>query len=554
MTLIPLKTYILLIVLLVFGCSSKEERKPNLAPIVKLEAELISTNPFTFEFTADALDQEFDPLSYTWDFGNGLTKTGAATEIVTFEAGNTYTVSLSVTDGNSSPVSTTVNINTNFALVTVDPSTKFQKIEGFGGFGGQTEYWRTGPFTSDRFVTDLVEDLGISIIRDDVPTNFEIVNDNDDPNDTDLSKYNVSEQTAGHHQPFAARVPHLKALKEAGVDKFIVSVWSPAPWMKWNNSIDNGTENNSAPAYTRTPDETTNQLKEENYEEFAESMVAYCKIFKREIGIDLYALSVQNEPRFSQFYQSCVYDGEALKDLIITVGKRFRKEGLTTKLFAPEDVGYFDGVKSMTLPILNDEEARDHVDIIATHGYAFDGITAGSVDATTWETMYGWGAAYGKPHWMTETSGYENSLNGANDLAKAMYTALKYGQVSAWVFWTLSSENLDAYSLMNAAGEKSKRYYVSKQFYKYIRPNAQRVASSSTDDVLTLAFENEGVSTVVLINISDDSKAVQVSGGKDNYRVIRTGTKSNAEEIGGISKDEIFIVPAKGVITLYSGS
>ncbi|WP_341227379.1 PKD domain-containing protein [uncultured Arcticibacterium sp.] len=549
-----MKYNILLFMLLFLSCSSKEETKPNLAPIVKLESKLISTSPFTFEFVADALDQEFDPLTYNWDFGNGITKTGSDRETVTFEEGQDYTVSVSVTDGNSNPVAVQVSINTNFELITVNPSTTFQKIEGFGGFGGQTEYWRAGPFNSDRFIKDLVEDLGLTIIRDDVPTNFEIENDNDDPYDTDLSQFNIDKEIDGHHKPFAARIPHLKALREAGVEKFIASVWSPAPWMKWNNDIDNGTESNSAPPFSKTPDETANQLKEENYEEFAESMVAYCRIFKREIGIDLYALSVQNEPRFSQFYQSCIYDGEALNELLKVVGRRLKNEGLSTKLFAPEDVGYFDGVKSMTLPILNDPETREYVDIIATHGYAFDGITAGSVDATTWETMYGWGAEYGKQHWMTETSGYENSLEGSNKLAIAMYTALKYGQVSAWVFWTLSTESLDAYSLMNSVGEKSKRYYVSKQFYKYIRPGALRVEASSTDDILTLAFENEGASTVVMINISETGKAVKLSGGADDYRLIRTGSESNAEELSPISKQEIFVVPAKGVVTLYSGN
>ena len=124
--------------------------------------------------------------------------------------------------------------------------------------------------------------------------------------------------------------------------------------------------------------------------------------------------------------------------LIKVVGKRFNDEGITTKLFMPEDVGYFDGINGMVQPILADVDARSYVDIIATHGYAFDGITAASTDAQTWQAMYNWGKPYNKPLWMTETSGFSNDFKGAMDLSKAMYTALNFGNISAWLFWALS--------------------------------------------------------------------------------------------------------------------
>ena len=174
------------------------------------------------------------------------------------------------------------------------------------------------------------------------------------------------------------------------------------------------------------------------YQEFAEMCVAYIRIIKSETGIDIYGLGIQNEPRFSQFYSSAVYDGNALRDLLKVVGKRFKDEGITTKLFLPEDVGYLQGVEGMIKPTLNDAEARQYADIVAVHGYDFDGITAASTSAQTWQTMYNWGAGFNKPLWMTETSGFENNLEGAMKLAKAMYTALKYGNISAWLYWSLA--------------------------------------------------------------------------------------------------------------------
>lgn len=437
--------------------------------------------------------------------------------------------------------------------ITVETTKTYQTIAGFGGFGAQDVYWSNGPFTSGRFVKDIVEDLGTTIIRDELPTSFEIENDNDDPNVTNLDGYNLTRSIPGHHAPFAARVPHLKAMRAAGVETFIVSVWSPAPWMKWNNRIDNGTPNNDAPAYNANPTTASNQLKVANYEEFAEMCVAYCRIFKREIGIDLYALSIQNEPRFSQSYQSCVYDGPALRDLLIVVGRRFKKENITTKLFAPEDVGWFDGVKGMTLPMLENAEARSYLDIVATHGYALDGILPASTDATTWQAMYGWGAAHGLPLWMTETSGYSNDLAGAISLNNAMYTALRFGNVSAWVFWSLSGEGLSGYNLISNNGLKSKRYFVSKQYYRYVRPGAVRVeASTANADILPLAFVKDGLTTLVISNVGNTETPVQIKGDGTSaqYKVFRTSATENCKELTNVKAGERIVLPAQSVVTL----
>ena len=108
--------------------------------------------------------------------------------------------------------------------------------------------------------------------------------------------------------------------------------------------------------------------------------------------------------------------------------------------------------------------------------------------------MYGWGQPYNLPLWMTETSGYKNNNDGAIDLAKAMYTALRHGNIETWVFWSLSEENASEYSLITSNGVKSKRYFASKQYYRYVRPGAVRVETATSDaDLLPLAFTKNGL-------------------------------------------------------------
>jgi glucuronoarabinoxylan endo-1,4-beta-xylanase len=543
------------------ACSKKTSSPSSSAnhqPVATLNATITSAEPFTVDFKVTASDADNDALTYKWDFGEGTTKDGKAEENFTYDANKTFTVTVTVSDGKTQPLNVSTTINTSITDVAIDASKKFQTMEGFGGFGAQDVYWSSGPFTSSDFVNTLINDLGLTILRDNIPTNFEIENDNNDPYNTDLSKYNLHNTTPGHDGKLDDHFQYLKDMKAAGLNKLIVSIWSPAPWMKYNDKIGNGTaDQNSAPDYTYTPDANTNQLKTNMYEEFAEMCVAYIKIIKQETGIDVYALSLQNEPRFSQYYASCVYNGEALRDVIKVVGKRFKDEGLQTKIFMPEDVGYLDGVSSMVQPTLNDDSARGYTDIIAVHGYALDGVTANSPDAQTWQTMYSWGARYDKTLWMTETSGFSNDFKGAMDLAKAMYTAINFGNVSAWLFWELSQQNMDAYSLMSSSGEKSKRYFVSKSFYRYLRPGAYRIKATVADqtNIYPLAFKHdtENSQTIVLINDNTTARAIKLSGAglSPQFEMYVTSETEDCKDDGAVNSSNAILLPANSIITLY---
>jgi glucuronoarabinoxylan endo-1,4-beta-xylanase len=530
----------------------------DIIPLISLKDSIISANPFQYKFTVNA--GSLTKLSYHWDFGDGTQTDGQSTEQHVFADNKIFQVKVIVTNGNASPASGTVEINTSITIVQGDTSVKFQTMEGFGGFGGQQEWWTDGPFTSPSYINDIVNDLGVTIIRDEIPTNFEMVNDNDDPYNTDLTKFNINTPVAGSHQTLSAHIQFMKDAKAAGVKTFVVAVWSPPAWMKTNNNTNGKAA--STPVYSDSPDSGNNQLKKSDYEEFAEMCVAYVKIIKQQTGIDIYALNVQNEPRFSEPYESCVYNGAAFRDLVKTVGDRFKYEGLTTKIFAPEDIGYLEGVSSMVQPLLDDPISRNYTDIIAVHGYALDGVTANSPDAQTWKSMFGWGAQYGKPLWMTETSGYSNDWKGAMDLSKAIYTAIKQGNVSAWLYWTISTQTLDSYSLMNAAGAKSKRYYTSKNFYRWIRPGAVRFSfetvPADASNIYPLAFYNSALqsTSIVIINDNTDSRAVKLSGNglpaSYEFYVTSSDVNYNCADKGVVNAIDNLVIPAKSIVTLVS--
>ena len=212
----------------------------------------------------------------------------------------------------------------------------------------------------------------------------------------------------------------------------------------------------------------------------------------------------------------------------------------------------------MVQPKLIDVDARKYQSIIAGHGYALDGGNANSPDAQTWQTMYGWGAQYNMPLWMTETSGYSNDMKGAIDLSKAMYTAINFGNISAWLYWELSQQTIDEFSLMSSSGDKSKRYYVSKNFYRYVRPGDYRIQSSASDNskIYSLGFKNDiaKTTTIILINDKANDEAVKLSGSNlpSQFNKYVTSVNADCKNYGVVKNSDAILLPANSVTTLYA--
>jgi len=102
-------------------------------------------------------------------------------------------------------------------------------------------------------------------------------------------------------------------------------------------------------------------------------------------------------------------------------------------------------------------------------------------------------------------------------------------------------------------------FYTSMNYFKYIRPGAVRVESSSDHpDVLATAFENpDGRFTVVLINKGNAPVSLKLEGEDlppvfESYRTSRyenfVNTKTDVEE------DGLFLLPPSSVTTLVTSN
>jgi O-glycosyl hydrolase len=445
------------------------------------------------------------------------------------------------------------------ATVSIDRSIKLQTIDGFGFFGGRNVWWgNASTLYSDAWAKTVIEDLGITIWRTELypPATVNI------PQDADFNK----------------QVQTIEGLKKIADEnkvplKYIFSIWSPPADMKCAIT----SEGIPIPG-TPHPGGTKNggTLDPAKYTDFGNWIADGIQQFK-DLGVEIYAFSPQNEPLFSQFFNSCRYNPvdvypNMLKNVIPVVKSRFP----AIKVFGSENMLEMEGGKDRqyfyNANLKTDSEALSQIDLLAVHGYS-DGISpTGSAKLTnlwtTTRTEHFLPA--NKPYWMTETSGYgENWLgnstqaSGAFNLGMDIHAALYHGNISAWVWWQGSSEGpIDEFSLMQGETIRGKKYHVSKHFYRFIRPGSKMVKTtySEADNLFVSAFENQGMNnfTVVLINNNAKSAVVKLEGtglpaDYDYYITSSLPTQNCTKSASRVNKDKVELAPYS-IVTLVNGN
>jgi O-glycosyl hydrolase len=470
------------------------------------------------------------------------------------------TLLLSCNKGGSEPISEPVEQDPILPKIsiTVDKSTKYQTIEGFGFFGAADVWWgNAASMWNDAWGEKVISDLGITIWRNEV--------------------YPPAIPGANQDADWVKQKPVVLGLK-AKADKykvnlkFIATVWSPPADLKWVCNFTWAGDQNA----TRNPGVVSTKnggtLNPNKYTEYADWLKSHIQLYK-DAGVDLYGLSLQNELMFKQSFNSCTYTIAWYNDLLINVVPKIKANFPNVKIYGTENMlnmegkdenwkwFYHSGIKA-------NPNAAKNIDILAVHGYS-DGVAAssGSALAKMWTNhKEQFSTPMNKQAWMTETSGYVDSWEktgdkpGALNLAMDIHSGLYYGDMSAWVWWQGSESKMGEFSLMSGT-VTGKRYSVSKHFYRYIRPGAVRVKSTSDDpDFFVTAFENstKGTNTIVIINSGTVDKAVAVTGTDlpATFKMYRTNAEAEnctfIEEVSsGATKS--FAVPAKSIITLQAG-
>lgn len=409
-----------------------------------------------------------------------------------------------------------------------------------------------------------------------------------------------SREFGGLHAPIAVMGPDIEenvklftfpndGAIQAGIDrkeqlgdfKLIGSLWSPVPWVKvssgnswnqgwwpgpvfgspwpfiWGGNFAGGMLDVSGQLYDEFDDSALGGTGPTSaLTQFARSTAAYVLGYQRAYNTTFYAISIQNELNFEQFYNSATYPLSsqyiaALKAIRAEFDKYPELAGI--RLMGPEDLlgGDAYGMYEYGGPIhknlqylkhlADDPEAMAALDLFCIHGYGSDGVTSAGAESQLWDWwVNGWGtspapgipgnvegfSAFGKKSWMTETSGEDHHWlwpatgypsNGGWSVALKIHQALTTGMESAWLYWTFTESDTNGgvtpYALTSqAAGNTSPKYVAAKHFFKFIPPGSIRVHVNSEPDYdpLISAYYHppSGRLTIVAIQIGPQNPVV----------------------------------------------
>ena len=414
--------------------------------------------------------------------------------------------------------------------------------------------------------------------------------------------------------------------------KLIASVWSPSPWLKITSG--NTDQGNTYPLpvpgtaypfvwfdnFSGGKLDVSNTPRAEFFDgvqntsaltQFARTTAAYIKGFQDINGVSFYAISIQNELNFEQFYNSCTYP---ISSQYIAALKAVRAEFknypdlINIKIMGPEDLLGGDayamwqyGPASGTsvdpavhknlqylTQIAQDTAATSAINFYCIHGYASDGVTSAGSNSAVWNWWAnGWTTSpaggipanvkgfkyYNKKSWMTESSG-ENPAwlspssgfpnNGAFSIALKIHQALTTGEESAWLHWQFSDGNnvgdqtlTDTTQLGTAA-----KYNAFKHFSRYIRPNAVRLNTTITGgvniNVSSYIHDVNKSLTVVIVNSNATPQTITVTIPTLPFTIatFNAHVSSNnnywVNSTLNVSSNSVTItVPGYGVATLF---
>ena len=392
--------------------------------------------------------------------------------------------------------------------ITIDTTKTYQEMEGFG-------YTLTGGSAmllhkmSDKVRASIIQELfgnkenniGVSYLRmsigaSDLDENTWSYNDlASGETDENLEHFSLAYDTL-------YLVPVLKEILKVNPQlKIMGSPWSAPTWMKTNNDTRGGS------------------LKEEYHQVYANYFVKYIEAMTSH-GINIDAITIQNEPLHSGNNPSMLMLPEQQKEFIKnSLGPIFKENKIETKI-----VVYDHNADRSDYPIsiLDDPEAAKYVDGSAFHLYG------GSIEALTEvHEKHPNKNLYFTEQWVGAPGNFSKEMEWHTE-------NLIIGAPRNWcktvLEWNLAAdENQDPHTdrggcdrclgAITIQGDKITRnpaYYIIAQASKFITPGSVRVASSTANIIPNVAYKtSEGIVTIIL-NKTDELQQISVKIGEKN--------------------------------------
>ncbi len=268
-------------------------------------------------------------------------------------------------------------------------------------------------------------------------------------------------------------------------------VWAAA-WTAPGAWKDNGTTSNgghlcAAPAQ--------GLCTASHYDDWAARLAGFATTLKQNSGVDLYALSVQNEPDFVATYDSMIVSDSEFVSFINVLAPKLAARSPRPKLIVGEHANW-GLLWSMASAIEANPTALAATDVYGTHQY------------------YGVSAYQGprpKPLWQTEMSSFEAfdpSINNGVTVATWINDALTTGNANVWHYWWLQNPyNEDNEGLIGhpaAPTVPTKRLYSVGNYSKFVRPGWTRIdVAGSNPNIFTSAYRSPSNASFAIVVVNN---------------------------------------------------
>ena len=345
-------------------------------------------------------------------------------------------------------------------------NTRYQTITGFGAAACDGAMC---PFGTDTQPVKLLygpsSKIGLNIMRMEISPNF---------------KGDINTADIGWDTPYdwEGSVPCAREAKRRGAIVF-GTPWSPPGEYKTNGTAQGG--NSESQGYQR------GELREDCYDKFFPWLNTFLEYMKSR-GVDVDAVSIQNEPDWWVSYSGCLYTPQQQLDLVKNYAHMLDREKFPgVRLISAEPLGFNPDYSNL---LLRDPVARNQVDIIAGHIYGHPPLGNLSSSASL-------AAQYNKEVWMTEHSVTDNidrlptwheQLLFAEELNECMLagcTGYIYWYMRA--HWAFVGTGEAKYNPGNAKNRLLPRAYVMSHFSKHVT-GATRLLTKGNFTVATNAF------------------------------------------------------------------
>ncbi|MGB7769059.1 MAG: hypothetical protein WBN22_09445 [Verrucomicrobiia bacterium] len=249
--------------------------------------------------------------------------------------------------------------------------------------------------------------------------------------------------------------------------------WSPPVIYKDTNSV-NGGDFVSSPA---------------NCQGYAAQLAGYVTNMENS-GINIYAISVQNEPDVYQTnYESCVWTSQQIHDFIPYLSAALSNDNVaSTRIMLPEDEFWQWNLATNTM---NDPATSNLVGVLAAHDY---GGTVGPV------TQFG--DPCPKPVWETEHYfGTDDSITNGVALAQEIFSFMTVAGANAYHYWWLEGSG-NGSLVGNSWTTPAKRIFAMGNYSRFVRPGFYRIGVSNNAFTSISAYKdaNSGSFAIVAIN------------------------------------------------------